>query len=256
MRSVHLLQRIRGDVIRNRIRKNEVAVGEPLHQRAGAEAVGAVIGKIRFAGNEQPGNRGHQLVVNPQAAHGVVRRGVNAHRNLVGVFPGNLLVHVEEVAVFFAHHRFAHAANGVGEIQIDALSAGTDASPFVANFLGSSRSDVARHQVAETRVAALEIVIALVLGNLRRRARVALFLRHPHAAVIAQRFGHQRELGLIFAAHRNARRMNLREARIGETARRAGERARWPWCCSLWRWSKDRKRSSSRRSPEPRTSAA
>jgi sRNA-binding protein len=40
---------------------DEVAVGQALHQRAGAEAIRAVIGEIRFAEHEQPGHVAHQL---------------------------------------------------------------------------------------------------------------------------------------------------------------------------------------------------
>ena len=47
-------------------------------------------------------------------------------------------------------------------------------------------------------------------------ARVALFLRHPDAPVVAQRFAHQRELRLMIAADRDAGRMNLRVTRVRE----------------------------------------
>ena len=46
--------------------------------------------------------------------------------------------------------------------------------------------------------------------------RVLLFLRHPDAAVVAQRLGHERELRLVVAADRDAGRVNLRVAGIGE----------------------------------------
>jgi hypothetical protein len=40
-----------------------------------------------------------QVVVDPQPAHRVVRGGVDAHRGLVRVLPGDALVHLEQVAV-------------------------------------------------------------------------------------------------------------------------------------------------------------
>src|SRR5436189_2042263 len=43
-----------------------------------------------------------------------------------------------------------------------------------------------------SRVDALQVVVALVLGNLVRRPVVALGLRHPDTAVVAQRLAHQR----------------------------------------------------------------
>ncbi len=45
------------DVVANGVRQNEVAVRKPLHRRAGAQAIGAVIGEIRFAEHEQTGDR-------------------------------------------------------------------------------------------------------------------------------------------------------------------------------------------------------
>src|ERR1039458_3074777 len=77
-------------------------------------------------------------------------------------------------------------------------------------------SNIARDQIAEARVAAFEIVVALFFGNLVRRPRIALLLRDPDATIVAQRFAHQRELRLIVARYRNAGRMDLREAWIGE----------------------------------------
>ncbi len=103
-------------------------------------------------------------------------RGINPHRNFIGVFSGNLLVHVEEVAVFFANDWFTHAADGVREVQVNAHAARPDPAPFIADFLGVARSDVAGNQVSETRVAPLEVIVALVFGNLRRGPRIALFL--------------------------------------------------------------------------------
>src|SRR5258706_9875223 len=113
-------------------------------------------------------------------------RGINAHRYFVCVLPGNFLVHVEEVAVFLADLRLAHTANGIGEIEIDALAAWSDAAAFVANFLCGTRGNIAGHEIAETWVTPLEVIIAIFLGDLARGARVTFFLGDPHAAVIAQ----------------------------------------------------------------------
>ena len=42
-----------GKVVADGVGQDEVAVGQALHQRAGAEAVGAVVGEIRLAQHEQ-----------------------------------------------------------------------------------------------------------------------------------------------------------------------------------------------------------
>src|SRR6185436_6306750 len=112
--------------------------------------------------------------------------------------------------------RTSEALDGIGKIEIHPASAGTDALPFVTRLLRRARSDVARREVPEARVFALEVIIALALRDLPRRTRVALRLRHPDASVIAQRLRHERQLRLIVAALRNARGVDLRVARIGE----------------------------------------
>ncbi len=143
-------------------------------------------------------------------------RGKNPHGGFVSILSGDFLIHVEKVAVFFADLRLSQAANGIGEVEIDALATWADAAPFVANFLRIAGGHVAGDEIAEAWVAPLEIIVALVLGDGARSARVTLFLGDPHAAVIPQRFGHQSELGLMLAAYRDARGMNLGEARIAE----------------------------------------
>ena len=41
------------EIIAHRVRNNEVAVAQPLHQRAGAQAVGSMIGEVRLADHKQ-----------------------------------------------------------------------------------------------------------------------------------------------------------------------------------------------------------
>src|SRR5205807_461739 len=94
----------------------------------------------------------------------------------------------------------AEALDGIGEIEIDAASARTDAAAFVTNFLCPARGDVARREVAEAGVLALEVVVALGFRNLIGTARVAGDFRHPDPTVIAQRLRHQRQFRLEVAA--------------------------------------------------------
>ena len=62
----------------------------------------------------------------------------------------------------------------------------------------------------------LEVVVALVLRDVGGRAVVAVRGGHPDPAVVAQRLAHQRELGLLLAGARDARGVDLGEARVGE----------------------------------------
>jgi len=117
---------------------HEVAVGEPLHQGAGAEAVGAVVREVGLADDVQAGQGALQVVVDPETAHGVVRGRIDAHGHLVGVLPRDLLIHVEEVAVALADGVLAQARDGVREVEIDASSHGPYPAALVADLLGGA----------------------------------------------------------------------------------------------------------------------
>src|SRR5262249_20762026 len=147
----------------------------------------------------------------------VVHGGIDAHRDFVRILVGDALVHLEEIAVSLADLVLAEAFDGVREIEIHAAAARTYAASFIADFFRGARCDVAWREIAEARVLSLEIVIALRLGDLVGRLRtIFLPLRHPHPSVVPQRLAHQRELRLMLACDRNARWMDLREARIRE----------------------------------------
>ena len=197
--------------------QDEVAVGQALHQRGGAEPVGAVVGEVGLADREQARDGGLEVVVDPQPAHRVVHGGVDPHRHLVRVLGGDPLVHLEEVAVLLLDRRPAQPRDGVGEVEVDALAAGAHAAALVADVLRGAGGDVAGDEVAEGRVDPLQVVVALVLGDLARRAASSpLRLRHPDAAVVAQRLAHQRQLGLVVAGARDAGGVDLGEAGVGE----------------------------------------
>src|SRR5699024_1547800 len=213
---VELLERSTGQVVVDGVRKDEVAVRQPLHQRARAQTVGTVVGEVGLPGHEQAGDTALQVVVDPQATHGVVHRWVDAHRNLVRVLSGDALVHVEQVAVLGFDGVPSHALDGVGEVQVHTQTSGADAASFVADVLGGTGGDVTRHQVAEGRVSTFQVVVALVLGDLSWVAVVAALLGHPDTAVVAQRLAHQRQLGLVVTADRDAGRVDLRVAGVGE----------------------------------------
>ena len=90
---------------------------------------------------------------------------------VVRVLAGDPLVHLEQVPVALADDVLAEAADGVGEVEVHAVLLRPDAAAGVDGPLGRPRGDVAGRQVAEARVQPLEVVVALVLGDLGRRAR-------------------------------------------------------------------------------------
>src|SRR4029450_8120226 len=97
-------------------------------------------------------------------------------------------------AVLFRNLLVVEPPDGLREVEVDALAERPHATPLVAHALGGARRDVARREGAEARIAAAEIVVALRLRDVARRARVAGRLRDPDAAVVAKRLAHQREL--------------------------------------------------------------
>ncbi len=211
-----LVVRVAGEVVVDGGGEDEVAVGQALHQGRGTQPVRAVVGEVGLTDREQARDGGLEVVVDPQPAHRVVHGRVDPHRHLVRILVGDPLVHVEEVAVPGLDGLAAHALDGVGEVEVDTLSARPHSPALVTDVLGGAGGDVARHEVAEGRVDALQVVVALVLGDLVRGTVVALGLRHPDPAVVAQRLAHQRQLGLVVAGARDAGGVDLGEAGIGE----------------------------------------
>ncbi len=106
--------------------------------------------------------------------------------------------------------------DGVGEVQVDAVSKRTHSAALVDDRLGVPRSDVAGNEISEARIARLEVVVALALGDVPGGARVAGALRDPDAAVVPQRLAHERELRLVLARLRNAGGVDLGEAGVRE----------------------------------------
>ena len=176
-----------------------------MHQCGGAETIGSVVGEVALADGEQARDGGLQLVVNPYAAHRVVDGREDHHRlvilhavdligELTGEYVGNLLIHLEEVAVALHNLVEAEAVDRLGEVEEHGQSGVVHAEACVAALLCGTRSHVARYEVAEGGIAALQIVVAVFLGNLPALLRAGLkslgilnLLGHPDTAVVAQR---------------------------------------------------------------------
>ena len=144
-----------------------------------------MIREIGFANRVQTGDRGHEIIIDPQAAHRVVHGRIDAHRGGVRVLIRDALVHFEEIAISLGDPIGAEPLDGVGEIEVHAASARPDAASFVAHFLRRARRDVPWRQIPEARVLPLEVVIPLAFRYLVRHALISAPLRHPHAAVVA-----------------------------------------------------------------------
>jgi hypothetical protein len=135
---VHLGAARGGQVVADGVGDDEVAVRQPLHERRGAEPVGPVVREVRLPEHEQPRQVAHELVVHPEAAHGVVDRRVDPHRHLVRVLACDVLVHVEEIAIALFDHRFAQSVDGVAELEVHAHAARPHPTPQNHHLLGTS----------------------------------------------------------------------------------------------------------------------
>jgi hypothetical protein len=75
------------------------------------------------------------------------------------------VIHLQQVAVPLVDHVDSQARNRIAQVEIDAVVERADAVT-VLNFQGvGARGDIAWDEVAERRVAALQEVVALVLGD-------------------------------------------------------------------------------------------
>ena len=123
------------------------------------------------------------------------------HRFVVRRYIGDLLIHVEEVAVALCHCILAKTVDGVAEIEEHGKTGVVDTEALVAAFLGGTRCNITGYEVTECRVAALEIVVAILFGNLRTANLTCLkllsilkFLGNPDAAVVTKRLRHEGQL--------------------------------------------------------------
>ena len=155
-------------VVADRIRQYEIAVGQTLHQRRCAQTVRAVVGEVGLADRIQAGDRGHQVVIQPDTAHRIVHGRIDRHRFFVRIDVGDLFVHLEQVAVTFADRLFAEAVDCGRKVEEYGQAGLVDPEAGVATLFGGARRHVARHEIPEGRVTAFEVVVAVFFRDLRR----------------------------------------------------------------------------------------
>src|SRR5690625_1047565 len=216
MRDFRTISHLRGQIIANRVRKNKISVGQALHECTCSEAVGAMIREISFTDHIESREVAHQIIINPESAHRVVDRRINAHRYVISDFAGDALVHVKEVTVALLDRLFTKPFDRIGEIEINSPSARTNPAAFVANLFRTPGRNITRRQIPVTRILPLKIIIALGMWDLSRRSIVPFLLRNPDPAIISKRFAHQSQLRLMVPTCRNTGRVNLRKTGIRE----------------------------------------
>ena len=155
------------EIVLHCVGQHEITVSKTLHQRGSAQAVCTVVREVALTDGEEALDGGLQLVVNPDTTHCVVAGGEDHHRGFIGVVVRNHLVHVEQVAVTVAHHIGAETLDGILEVEIYCIT-GADTVTGVAALLGGTRSDVAGTEVTEGGITALQIEVAVLVGDIGR----------------------------------------------------------------------------------------
>src|ERR1700732_2565234 len=83
-------------------------------------------------------------------------------------------------------------------------------------FLCRARGDIAWAKVTKSRITAFKVIVSFQFRNFVSCPLLVLILWYPDPSIVSQRFGHQSQLGLVFAGLRKARWMDLSPTRIGK----------------------------------------
>ena len=119
-----------------------------------------MVAEVGFASGKETRNGGLQFVVDPKTTHGVVDGGIDHHRSLVRVLVRDLLVHLEEVAIFLFHGILAQPLDGVGEVEVDSITCAY-AIAGIATFFCGTACHITRDKVAKRGITALQVVVAV-----------------------------------------------------------------------------------------------
>ena len=145
-----------------------------------------MVGEVCFTGSVETWNGRHQFVVDPKPAHGVVRRWVNTHRNVIWILPSNALVHIEQVAVSLGDGVSAESPDRFTKVEVHTVLLRSNALTGVNRPLCRTGRNVTRREVAKARVETLEVVVTLVFRNEVRFTVIACNFWNPDTAVVAE----------------------------------------------------------------------
>ena len=119
------------------------------------------------------------------------------HRLFVGIYVGDLLVHVEQVTVTLFDDILAQTLDRGLEIEEHGQPRFVHAEARVTTLFGGTRRHVARHEVTEGRITALQVVVTVLFGNIRRFLgtrtegfHILDLFGNPDTAVVTQRLRH------------------------------------------------------------------
>ena len=137
---------------------------------------------------------GLKVIIYPDTAHSVVYGRIYHHWLLVRIGSGNLLVHLEKVAVTLAYLTLTETLDCSLEIKEYGKTGLIHAEAGVTALLCRTGSHVTRNEVSKGRITALEIVVAVLFCYIGRKnlllaelEDVLHLLRNPDTAVVTQR---------------------------------------------------------------------
>ncbi len=181
-------------IITDGVGQYEITICQSLHEGRCTQTVGTVVREVGFSDGIQTRHGGHEVIIDPQSAHGVVHRWIDFHGCFIRIVARNLLVHFEKVTIARTDYIFAHAVDGISEIEEYRQTSWGHATTFVAHIFSSTRGHVARYEVTKGWVFALEVIIAGVfwqiscyLFALLDGFGICFVLRYPHTSVVSQR---------------------------------------------------------------------
>ena len=136
-------------IVLDGVRKNEVTVSKTLHEGRSTETVSTMVREVTLADSEETSDGGHQFIVNPYTTHGVVNSREDHHWvvvlhaiDLVCEFAwidvGDLLIHVEEVAITLADNVDTETLDRLREVEEHGKTCVVYAEALVATLLGSA----------------------------------------------------------------------------------------------------------------------
>ena len=182
-----------------------------------------MVREVTLADCEEARNVRREFIVNPKSAHRIVNSRINHHRVIVRANVSNFFVHIEEVTVACFYDIAAQAVDSFREVEEYGKARVVYAEAGIATLFSSAAGYVAGNEVTESRVAALEVVVAILFRNVAtfkfaglQLLRIFNFLGNPNAAVVTQRLRHQSQLTLLIAVNRNTRGVNLYERGVSE----------------------------------------
>ena len=163
-----------------------------------------MVREVTLTNSEETWDSGHQLVVNPDTTHCivdsredhhwvVVLHAVNLVSQLTWVNVGNLLIHIEEVAITLQDNVNTETVDRLREVEEYGKTCVVDTEALVATLLSCTRSHVTRNQVTECWVTALQVVVAVFLRNIRTLLCTSLqclgilnLLRNPDTTIVTE----------------------------------------------------------------------